>query len=42
MKSINHPVSEGAACAFHLAFVAGYLLALGFHLASAIAHWRDR
>lgn len=42
MKSIAHPVGERAACAFHLAFVVLYTLALGFHGLCAINHWRDR
>ena len=38
----KHPVDDRSAAAFHLIFVAAYALALGFHLASAVAHWRSR
>lgn len=39
---MTHPVGERAAAAFHLGFALAYLLALGFHAASALAHWRER
>ena len=42
VKSPAHPVSERAACAFHLAFVGAYLVAIGFHALCALNHWRDR
>jgi hypothetical protein len=35
-------VGERAAAGFHLAFAVGYLFAMLFHGASALAHWRDR
>lgn len=37
-----HPVGERAAAAFHSAFVILYGLALAFHAACALNHWRDR
>lgn len=42
MKSPAHPITERAACFFHLRFVALYALALGFHGLCAWNHWRDR
>ena len=40
--NVKHPVNDRLAAIFHAKFVVLYALALGFHLASAVAHWRSR
>jgi hypothetical protein len=39
---MTHPVGHRAAAWFHLGFTVAYLLAMAFHGASALAHWRER